>query len=242
MLQQTIRGARRAAVAVALLACGLAVADDKQSTKGGRKAADTDRASGVIAKIEPVERGDKDTKRSWKVTLNTDVVWRDFVRDQAVDPAKAARTGPRKAAEKGKESVATEGHPKDDQLMVTVLLDPETEITMRYRSSTDASGEVSATPEGASRAEAAEDNASGRKDRDAADADRSEAKSKRQALKARNLEAGELKPGLWVEVDFRHGDKQNKARRLMVMRPVGGPDTPPDKEKGTSTPNPASSR
>jgi len=211
------------------------MADDKQTAKGGRKAAETDRASGVIARIEPAERGDKNTKRAWKVTLNTDVVWRDFVRDQATDPAKAARTGTRKAAEKGKESVATEGHPKDDQLMITALLEPETEITMRYRSSTDAIGEGSPTPEGASRAEAASDNESGRKG--SADADRADSKSNRQAPKARTLAAKELKPGLWVEIEFRRDDKQNKARRVMVMRPVGGPDTSPDKEKGTSTPS-----
>ena len=45
------------------------------------------------------------------MTVNTDVVWRDFVRDQAVDPSKAARTGIAKAAAKGKNSVATKGHP-----------------------------------------------------------------------------------------------------------------------------------
>jgi len=235
MLQQMSRGARSAAVVGALLmACGPALADDKQPAKSGRKAAETDRASGVIARIEPTERGDKDTKRSWKLTLNPDVVWRDFVRDQATDPARAARTGPRKAAEKGKESVATEGHPKDDQLMVTVLVDPETEISMRYRSSTDAIGAGSPTPEGASKAEADNDNEGGRTA--SADSRRSDSESKRQPPKARSLEAGELKPGLWVEVDFRHGDKLNRARRVMVMRPVGGPDTSPDKEKGTSTP------
>jgi hypothetical protein len=235
MLQQMSRGARGAAmVGATLMACGLVMADDKQPTKGGRKAGDTDRASGVIARIEPSERGSKDTKRSWKLTLNTDVVWRDFVRDQATDPARAARTGPGKAAEKGKESVATEGHPKDDQLMVTVLIDPETEISMRYRSSTDAIGAGSPTPEGASKAEADNDNEGGRKA--SADSRRRDPESKGQAIKARSLEARELKPGLWVEIDFRHGDKQDKARRVMVMRPVGGPDTSPDKEKGTSTP------
>ena len=235
MVQHMSRAARSAAmVGFLLMSCGLVMADDKQPAKGGRKAAETDRASGTIARIEPAERGDKDTNRAWKLTLNSDVVWRDFVRDQAADPARVARTGTAKAAAKGRESVATEGHPKDDQLMVTVLVDTETEISMRYRSSTDAIGEGSATPEGASRAEAAGDNESGRKGSD--DADRSDSKSRRQALKARSLEARELKPGLWVEIDFRHGDKQNKARRVMVMRPVGGPDTPPDKEKGTSTP------
>lgn len=239
MVQLMSRAARGAAMVGSLLmACGLVMADDKQPAKGGPKVAETDRASGTIAKIEPAGRG-KDTNRAWKLTLNSDVVWRDFVRDQAADPARVARTGTAKAAAKGRESVATEGHPKDDQLMVTALVDAETEISMRYRSSTDAIGEGSATPEGASRAEAASDNESGRK---GSDADRTDSKSRRQAPKARSLEAGDLKPGLWVEIDFRHGDRQNKARRVMVMRPVGGPDTPPDKEKGTSTPSSGSGR
>jgi hypothetical protein len=229
MLHQTSRGVSRAAVVGTLLmACGLVVADDKQQAKGGRKPSDAERASGVIARIEPTERGDKDTKRSWIVTINTDVVWRDFVRDQATDPARAARTGTGKAARKGREAVATEGHPKGEQMMVTVLLDPETEITMRYRSSTDAIGEGSPTPEGASRAEAAADNEGGR----------TSPKPKRLVMQARSLAARELKPGLWVEVEFRRDDNRNKARHLMVMRPVGGPDTSPDKEKGTSTSTP----
>ena len=37
----------------------------------------------------------------------------------------------------------------------------------------------------------------------------------------------ELKPGLWIDVEFRHDNKDNQARRVMVMRPVGGPDTAP---------------
>jgi hypothetical protein len=215
-------------VGALLMACGLAAADDKQQTKGGRKASDADRTSGVITRIEPTERGDKDTKRSWKLTVNTDVVWRDFVRDQATDPARAARTETGMAARKGREAVATEGHPKGGPMMITVVLDPETEITMRYRSSTDAFGEGSPIPEGASKAEAAADN----------EGVRTGPNSRRLAMKARVLAARELKPGLWVEVEFLRDDKQNKARRVMVMRPVGGPDTSPDKEKGTSTPTP----
>jgi len=224
-----------AMVAALLVSCGLLPADDKQSTKRSRKDADTGKASGVITKVEPAGRGEKGSHRSWKLTLNTDVVWRDFVRDQATDPAKAARTGTEKAAAKGKKSVATEGHPQDDQLMLTVLVEPQTEITMRYRSSTDAIGEGSPTPEGASKAEVANDSASDAKG--AADSAGAGASPKRQAPKARILEPGELKPGLWVDIEFRDNDKQNKARRVMVMRPVGGPDTSPDKEKGTSTPS-----
>src|SRR5690242_14252018 len=105
MLQQTSRGVARAAVAgFVLVACGLVMADDKQQTKGGRKSSDAGKTSGVIAKIEPTERGDENSKRSWIVTLNTDIVWRDFVRDQATDPARAARTDTGQAARKGREA------------------------------------------------------------------------------------------------------------------------------------------
>jgi hypothetical protein len=45
----------------------------------------------------------------------------------------------------------------------------------------------------------------------------------------------ELKPGLWIDVEFRHDNKDNQARRVMVMRPVGGPDNAPEKEKHSSS-------
>ena len=59
--------------------------------------------------------------------------------------------------------------------------------------------------------------------------------ARRQALKARVLEPMELKPGLWIDVEFRHDNKDNQARRVMVMRPAGGPDTTPEKEKPSSS-------
>ena len=59
--------------------------------------------------------------------------------------------------------------------------------------------------------------------------------ARRQALKARVLEPMELKPGLWIDVEFRHDNKDNQARRVMVMRPVGGPDNAPEKEKPSSS-------
>ncbi len=45
----------------------------------------------------------------------------------------------------------------------------------------------------------------------------------------------ELKPGRWIDVEFRHDNKDNQARRVMVMRPVGGPDNAPEKEKPSSS-------
>jgi hypothetical protein len=239
MPNDKMRTKGRAVVAGMMVAmCGLALADEKQATRQRSERASAEKTSGVIAKVKGIESGDSGAGQSWKLTVNTDVVWRDFVRDQATEPAKAARTGTDKAAAKGRESVATEGHPQDAQMMVTVNLDPQTEITMRYRSSTDAIGEGSATPEGAGKAETANDNASGRKGAGATDSNR---ESKRQTLKARKLNPKELKPGLWVEVEYRQDAKEKQvARRVTIMRPVGGPDTSPDKEKpsGTSSSNP----
>jgi hypothetical protein len=232
MLLHVSRSPGLAALVGTLIATsGLVLADDKPSSTQEGKDSNQGKTSGMILKVEPVGPGDQARKRSWRVTINTDVVWRDFVRDQAVDPAKAARTGTAKAAAKGKKSVATEGHPRGQQMLVTVNLDPETEITMRYRSSTDAISEGAPTAEGASKAEDATDNSS--KTKTAGTPARPG--SRRQPLKPRVLEPMELKPGLWIEVEFRRSDKGNRARRVMVMRPVGGPDTSPEKEKASSS-------
>ncbi len=208
-------------VAVALL-CGPSFADDKQAINRGRNAAISEKTSGVIVKVEPPGQ-----ERFCRLTINTDVVWRDFVRDQAMGESKAAKTGTAKAAAKGRESVATEGHPRAKQLLVGVTVDPRTEITLRYRSSTDAVSEGAPTPEAV--AQAAERNAERPAARPSGNA------ARRQALKPRSLKPSELKPGLWIEVEYLHSaaDKPDRARRIRVMRPVGGPDTSPDKEKPT---------
>ena len=232
MLQHVSRSTGRAALVGTLIAASaLVMADDKPSSTQERKDSNPGKTSGVILRVEPIEHGDQARKRSWRVTVNSDVVWRDFVRDQAVAPSRAARTGTATAAAKGKKSVATEGHPRNQGMLVTVNLDPQTEITMRYRSSTDEISEGAPTPEGASRAEDATDTSS--KTKTAQTPTRPGAR--RQALEARVLEPMELKPGLWIDVEFRHDNKDNQARRVMVMRPVGGPDTAPEKEKPSSS-------
>jgi len=195
------------------------------------KSAEQEKTSGVILKVEPIGESEK-SPRGWKLTVNTDVVWRDFVRDQAAEPKKVARTGTAKAAKKGVESVASEGHPKDNELLFTVEIDPRTEITMRYRSSTDSIGEGSPTAEGAARAEAITSSTSGEKTPAAPPAG-----STRQSPKARVLGATELKPGLWVDIDFRKADQRNMARRVAVLRPVGGADTSPAEKNRSSSPS-----
>jgi len=211
-----------------VVATALGAADEKQARKSASKGGSPEKVSGVILKVQPAAEGAKGGKDSWKLVINTDVVWRDFVRDQATEPAKAAATGTEKAARKGKESVATEGHPRDADLVFSVVVDPRTEITMRYRSSTDSIGEGSPTAEGAAKAEAIASTPSGGKTAEAP------AGTQTQSPKARALDPSELKPGLWVDVDFRKAGDRNQARRVTVMRPVGGADTPPETSKAAA--------
>jgi hypothetical protein len=89
-------------------------------------------------------------------------------------------------------------------------------------------GEGAPTPEGSVRAEAIASTPSGGRTVEAP------ASTRRQSFKARVLDPAELRPGLWVDVEFRKTDEQNQARRITVMRPVGGADTPTVKSKASS--------
>ena len=207
------RSLSQAALIVILIEVSALVLANDQPGSQQRKAMNTGKTSGVIVKLEPAEQGNPGQERTWRLTVNTDVVWRDFVRDQAMAPVKAARTGTAKAAAKGKKSVANEGHPRDKEMMATVNVDSRTEITMRFRSSTDEISEGSATPEGASQADEAIDSSSKTK----APPTPPISGPRRQSLKARILEPMELKPGLWIDVEFQSGDKENRARRVIVL-------------------------
>ena len=83
MLQHVSRSTGRAALVGTLIAASaLVMADDKPSSTQERKDSNPGKTSGVILRVEPIEHGDQARKRSWRVTVNSDVVWRDFVRDQ----------------------------------------------------------------------------------------------------------------------------------------------------------------
>jgi len=234
----SLHAGRTVLVAVAVVTCAMGGQESKRSDPPNTKQPGREKASGLILKVERVAGGDAAKKSSWTMSLNTDVVWRDFVRDQAVDPQKAARTGTAKAAAKGRDSVATKGHPKSDPLLITVDIDPQTEITVRYRSSTDAIGEGATRPEGASKAEEADEGDG----RPKTSSPPSRPGTGRGTPKPRTLEPMELKPGLWVDVEFREEGGQQRARRVMVMRPVGGPDTSPEKERRSPTKSTAQGR
>jgi hypothetical protein len=215
------------AIAAAALTAGPALAQERERSKRAdetKRSNPAERASGVIVKVEPVAKGDSgsspgnEAKRnvSRRLTINTAAVWRDWVRDQASENPTGST---RKAAEKGANSVATKGEPQTPDTLVMVDIGPDTAIETRYRASTDETSKGARTPAGA-------------RDDDPDPAAKGKGKGKgrsRDAGKAQRLSADDLKPGLFVEVDFRHATAQDIASSVAVIRPVGGPDTPAEK-------------
>jgi hypothetical protein len=190
------------AVAAALLVSPSALA--QRDAKSSQKA---ERISGVITKVEEAGSG-----KARRVTINTAAVWRDWVRDQAsVKPTGSVE----KAAEKGKQSIATKGEPKSPDTLIVVEVGSDAKIEQRYRSSTDERSSGAATTEGAAQAEKDQGKTSG--------ASKAQGKS---------VEPSALKPGLWVDVECRHtSSDKNQATKVYVLRPVGGPDTPAGQTK-----------
>ncbi len=225
------------AIAVAAIASAPTPAQERGRSKGSdepKRAGAAERAAGVIVKVEPVARGessgkaaDTEAKRgrgrnaSRRLTINTAAVWRDWVRDQATDNPSGST---KKAAEKGANSVATKGEPQTPDTVVTVDIGPDTTIETRYRASTDETSKGARTP-----AEARDDARDPAEKGRAKGRSRDAGKSRSDSGKAQRLSADDLKPGLFVEVDFRHATAQNVASSVAVIRPVGGPDTPADK-------------
>lgn len=180
--------------------------------------------SGVIVKVEPIREGaspgsttddlakeGKQPPRTLRFTLNSAVPWRDWVRDQATQPLTAS---PEKQAAEGNQSVATKGEPAEKSLLVVVDVAPATKVETRFRSSTDESSPGAKTPEAAARAQA-----------DPAAEPDAKAEARSDKAKPAQFSAGDLKPGLFVEVEYQHERAQNRAEVVRVLRPVGGPDT-----------------
>ncbi len=198
----------------------------KAKSSSPKGSASAERASGVIIKAEPVTKGatpgstitdeakkGRQAPRSVRLTINTAAVWRDWARDQATeDPTKSAK----KDAEEGDNSIATKGQPVSADTTVLVDVGPDTRVETRFRSPTDETSKGASTPEGAREED---DSASG------------SSKSKSRAGKSKSsgngphFGAGDLRPGLFVEVEFRHVTAQNPASVVTVIRPIGGPDT-----------------
>jgi hypothetical protein len=200
-----------AAVASLLVTISPAFGQKEQTTKND--ADKIQRGEGVIVRVEPTGKDAKQKKgkvRHVRVTVNTAAVWRDFVRDQA---SIAGSSDPKKVAEKGENSIATQGQPVSDDTAFVVEVGPETRVQMRYRSSTDETNKGSRTKEGAEKKDGSPESG--------------DVKRSRKDEKAPKVVTGDLKPGMFVEVESRRG----KASSLIVLRPIGGPDTPASEER-----------
>jgi hypothetical protein len=182
------------------------------SAEKGRASA-AERASGVIVVVEPISNDNSklgsERSGSRRLTINTAAVWRDWARDQATD---RPTDSPKKAAEKGANSIATKGEPEDPDTLVTIDIGPSTKVETRFRASSDETSKGARTS-----AEARE----GRQD----PAEKTKPRSRDSGMAPR-FAADDLKPGLFIEVDFRRASGQNVASTLAVIRPVGGPETP----------------
>jgi len=168
-----------------------------------------ERASGVIIKAEPIAAG------GLRLTINTAAVWRDWARDQAVvDP----NVSPRKAAERGANSIATKGEPQTKDDLVVIKLSPETKLDTRFRMMNDE------TTKGASTPAAAVKDAAGPKDESRG--------SRTHAAKPPQFKTSDLKPGLFIEADFRRAGGDNLVKSVTVIRPVSESASTTDKPAG----------
>lgn len=201
-----------------LLAAGSAAAQQAPGSRSDQASRIKEgKVSGVIVKVDDVRRGeaDRDSGKSGAakcVTINTAAVWRDWVRDQA---RVKTDVNPKSAAREGGNSIATKGEPKSPDTLVKVEVCADTKIDTRYRSATDATGAGAKTPAAAAEAE---------KDRrDTSQGNRPDLRSRPGGPK---FTLADLKPGLFVQVEFRPDQKERPASCLSVLRPVGGADIP----------------
>ena len=183
-----------------------------------------ERVSGVIVKCEDMlkssatgaatdqaEKTQAARSATYRLTINTNAVWRDWARDQA----QMLDLGSTKSdAKKGANSIATVGEPADQNSLVVVAVIAATTIETRFRAADDESTKGSKAPKSTRVGNA---------------------KGVGATAKPVKFRTEDLKPGIFVEVDFRHVADQNSASTITVIRPIGGPYTP---AKSEETPNP----
>jgi len=176
-----------------------------------KSASAQERASGVIVKVERVTKGategstidkraeaGREHDATVRLTINTAAVWRDWARDQAQTKDSGP---PQKDARKGANSVATKGEPNEPNSLVVVDIVPATRVETRFRDENDESTKGSTTP-----AKARSEAGSGTRNSESA--------------KSVQFRKEDLRPGLFVEVDFRHVPAQNPAQSVAVIRPI----------------------
>jgi len=227
-----LRWAVVSSLAPMLLGVSSAMAQEKGKAKSGEgnspKAVsrDNQRVSGAILKVESIRSGarpdagtparEDDRPLTYRVTINPAVVWRDWVRDQAGVKPDAT---PREVANRGANSVATKGEPATEGSLVVVDVEPATKIETRYRESTDETSKGGRTP--AEGRAATEDPASSKTEKASPKGTEKQA----EALRLPRFRAEDLRPGVFVEVDYARKEGQDVASTLTVLLPIGGSDT-----------------
>ena len=131
------------------------------------------------------------------------------------------RSGPRVGrkvsksdADKGDQSTAARGEPADENTLVKVRVDAGTTMEVRFRASDDETTAGSATPAGAVDSEKERPRAS------------DEGKDAKKTQAPARIGRKDLRKGLFVEVDYREFKDVNRVSRLVVIKPIGGPNTP----------------
>ncbi len=194
-----------------------AKAKAKMKASAGKKANTAELASGVIVKVAPAAGAAVAKSKGSKsvlVTINTAAVWRDWVRDQATTDPKS----PKEAAREGEKSVATTGEPVSPDTTVVIELGADTKVETRYRSATDEVSEGAKTPGGAAAAEAATD---------AGDRTTNDKKAGAPpAMTPEPFTLNEIKPGLFIEVEYHRVGTKERAKIVRVLRPIGGANIP----------------
>jgi hypothetical protein len=188
----------------------------RAATPSAKDAPRGERASGVILKVEPLTKdGGAAGKRregsaegrnrpAFRLTINTNTVWRDWARDQArfVDKGPAS-----KDAARGANSIATQGEPVDRNNTVVVDVGPDTRVETRFRAADDETSKGAKTPQAAREGGAPRD-------------------SRTRTAKPVEFRVQDLRAGLFVEVDYRPVNAKSAASSVAVIRPIGGPDAP----------------
>ena len=155
------------------------------------------------------------------LTINTAAVWTEFARDQAPERSKAVTKAD---AAKGDQSTAARGEPADENTEVKVEIGGDSTLEVRFRASDDETSAGSATPAGAVASEKETPRAS------------DEGKDAKKAQAPARIAAKDLRKGLFVEVDYRERKGVNRASRLVVIKPIGGPNTSDSEPGAEETP------
>jgi hypothetical protein len=188
---------------------GLGQQQQDASTKGNSSRAE--KVAGVILKVEKIAKGGASDSKAAKdeankgtvllrLSINTNVVWRDWVRDQAQVRDEGS---PKQDAAKGANSVATKGQPVDENSLVVVEVASGTKVETRFRSPTDESSKGGTSPEKVK-------------------SDESTTSKVAQTGKPVEFRAEDLLPGLFVEAEFRKAGARDKntASTVTVIRPI----------------------